>query len=139
MPNTPSALALVSDLMFMVKIQEAAKAVGLPVKFLKTPADVERAIPTSHPADDAPSMILFDLNAGGADALALIKALKADASTRDIQLVGFISHVQIEARAEAESAGCDLVVARSVFSQKLPAILEQYGVNKGAAKPASRL
>jgi CheY-like chemotaxis protein len=127
MPNAPSSLALVSDLMFMVKIQDAAKAVNLPMRFLKTTTDVQAAVGANQP-----TLILFDLNLGGAEVLALIKALKASQSTKDIHLVGFISHVQIEARAAAEAAGCDLVVARSAFSQQLPAILEKYGLGVGA-------
>jgi CheY-like chemotaxis protein len=124
MPNAPLALALISDLMFMVKIQDVAKAVGLPVKFLKTPSELQAAVA------NGPTIILFDLNLEGADVLDLIKALKANESTKDIHLVGFISHVQIEARAAAEAAGCDMVLARSVFSQQLPAILEKYSEAK---------
>lgn len=120
----PSAIALLTDLMFMVKVQDAAKSVGLPIKFMKTTADIEQAAHTN------PSLILFDLNLGGPDVLTLITALKADPATRDIHLVGFISHVQVEARAAAVAAGCDLVVARSVFSQQLPAILRQYGLGQ---------
>jgi CheY-like chemotaxis protein len=122
MTNTPSALALITDLMFMVKIKDAAKKLELPIKFMKTAADIEQA------AANHPSLILLDLNVAGVEVLPLIKALKADASTKDIRLVGFISHVQIEARAAAEAAGCDLVVARSVFSEQLPAILMKYGM-----------
>lgn len=122
MPDPPSVLALVRDLMFMVKIKDAAKSVGLPIRFFKTVADVEAGV-AGHP-----SLILFDLNLAGADMLALIRKLKSDTLTKDIHLVGFISHVQIETRAAAEAAGCDMVVARSVFSQRLPEILGKYGV-----------
>jgi hypothetical protein len=41
-------------------------------------------------------------------------------------VIGFVSHVQIEVRKSAELAGCDVVLARSVFSAKLPEVLQQY-------------
>jgi CheY-like chemotaxis protein len=107
--------------MFMVKIQEAAKAIGLPLKFVKTAAEARLASASS------PSLILFDLNLPGDELLPLISSLKSRENTKSIHLVGFISHVQTDARAAAQAAGCDLVVARSVFSQQLPAILAKYG------------
>lgn len=123
MQKTPFAVALIADLMFIVKIQDAAKAIELPIRFVKTAAAVREA------AANHPSLILFDLNLAGVEVLSLVAALKSDPSTKGIQLVGFISHVQIQARAAAEAAGCDLVVARSVFSQQLPSILRKYALS----------
>ena len=41
-------------------------------------------------------------------------------------MIGFVSHVQTELKQRAKEIGCDTVVARSVFAQNLPAILEGY-------------
>ena len=40
-------------------------------------------------------------------------------------MVGFVSHVQTELKQRAQEVGCDTVVARSVFAQNLPAILQE--------------
>lgn len=113
-------LAVLDDLFFMVKINEAAKRAGIPIEFLKTEIDVlDRA--KAHPA-----LIIFDLNYGGVDALKLVETLKADAETKEISLIGYLSHVQGELKLKAQGAGCDAVMPRSAFSQNLPQILKRH-------------
>jgi CheY-like chemotaxis protein len=73
-----------------------------------------------------PPMIILDLNCEAADPLDLIAQIKADPETAGIALIGFVSHVQTELKQRAKEIGCDTVVARSVFAQNLPAILEGY-------------
>lgn len=113
-------LAVLDDLFFMVKINESAKHAGLPIEFLKTEIDLlERA--KTHPA-----LIIFDLNYRGVDVLKLVEALKADAATKDISVIGYLSHVQGELKLKAQAAGCDAVMPRSAFSQSLPQILKRH-------------
>ncbi len=114
-------LAVLSDLMFMVKIQEAAKRAGLEAVFVKSK---EEAL---EQARQDPVVIILDLNNSGMDALDLITELKAAEETRKIHLVGFVSHVQADLKQAAQQKGCDMVIARSAFSQNLPGILRRYG------------
>jgi CheY-like chemotaxis protein len=118
--ETKKILAVLDDLFFMVKINESAKQAGLPIEFLKTEIDVlERA--KAHPA-----LIIFDLNYQGVDALKLVQALKADAGTKGISVIGYLSHVQGELKLKAQQAGCDAVLPRSAFSQSLTQILKRH-------------
>ncbi len=87
----------------------------------KGTSSVNEAIAWMH--HNAPSLIILDLNCDPADPLGLIADIKADPETAAIPLVGFVSHVQAELRQKAQAAGCDTVVARSVFAQNLPEIL----------------
>jgi CheY-like chemotaxis protein len=119
MTNPKTILAVLSDLMFAVKIQDAAKRLGLGVVLAKTE---DEAIAR---AKQNPSLVIVDLNIAGLNSIELIKKLKASESTRDFSVVGFVSHVQTDLRKQAQEAGCDEVVARSVFSQNLPAILSR--------------
>lgn len=115
-----TVLAVLDDLFFTVKINEAAKRAGLPIEFVKTEeALLERA--KMHPA-----LIIFDLNYQGVDALKLVEALKADAETKGISVIGYLSHVQGELKVKAQEAGCDAVLPRSAFSQNLPQILKRH-------------
>ncbi len=115
-----TVLAVLEDLFFTVKINEAAKRAGLPIEFLKTgEALLERA--KTHPA-----LIIFDLNYQGVDALKLVEALKADAETKGISVIGYLSHVQGELKVKAQEAGCDAVLPRSAFSQNLAQILKRH-------------
>ena len=72
--------------------------------------------------------MILDLN-GTLDALELIGTLKSEAEMSQIELVGYVSHVQTDVRKAALDKGCDLVVARSAFSQNLPSILNRYLTN----------
>jgi CheY-like chemotaxis protein len=119
MTNPKTILAVLSDLMFAVKIQDAAKRLGLGVVLAKTE---DEAIAR---AKQNPSLVIVDLNIAGLNSIELIKKLKASESTRDFSVVGFVSHVQTDLLKQAQVAGCDEVVARSVFSQNLPAILSR--------------
>jgi CheY-like chemotaxis protein len=124
-PGTPEAqprriLAAVSDLLFTSKISAAAKQLGLPVEFFR---DREKLCQAA--ASGAPGLVLVDLNNSTLDPIELIAVLKADPSTQPAQVIGYVSHVQHERRREAEKAGCDLVLPRSVFSQNLIELLRQ--------------
>jgi PleD family two-component response regulator len=113
-------LAVLEDLMFTVKINEAAKHAGIPVEFLKSQHDVlERA-------RQQPVLIIVDLNFQSIDPVQLVTTLKSSEETKAIQLIGYVSHVQVELKQQAQEAGCDMVLARSAFSQNLPQILRRH-------------
>jgi CheY-like chemotaxis protein len=113
-------LAVLDDLMFTVKIKDAAQRSGFPVEFLKSELDAfERA-------KDGPLMMIIDLNARCVNAVPLIAKLKSDDATKGVTLIGYVSHVQGELKQQAQEAGCDMVLARSAFSQNLPVILKRH-------------
>src|SRR5579862_2729026 len=113
-------LAVVSDLFFSVKLTDAAKRSGLSLEFVKEPNDV------MEKAQEKPSLIIFDLNLEAAEPLKLIARLKAKSDTKGISLIGYLSHIQGELKQQAQEAGCDMVLARSAFSQNLPQIFKRH-------------
>jgi len=113
-------LAVMSDLFFSVKINDAAKRLGMSAEFVKDATLALQKIKTKPP------MAIFDLNCASAAPLDLIRALKADPETQAIPTIGFVSHVQTDLRREAEASGCDVVVARSAFAQNLDEILRRF-------------
>ncbi len=115
-----NVLAVLDDLFFRVKIEAAAKQEGLGVDFVQSEKDV-----FAKAAQD-PLLIILDLNCLSVQPLSLIAALKANEATKGISLLGYVSHVQEELKRKALDTGCDVVVARSVFSQNLPQILKQH-------------
>lgn len=113
-------LAVVSDLFFSVKITDAAKRAGMAVELVKDPEEL------LVKARSKPSVIIFDLNFEDAQPLALIGKLKSNAEYKGVSLIGYLSHVQGELKQAAQEAGCDMVMARSAFSQNLPQILKRH-------------
>jgi CheY-like chemotaxis protein len=113
-------VAVLNDLMFQVKIQEIAKRSGLRTLFVKSQAEALAQ------AREKPVLMILDLNYAASDPLQLIEKLKADAETKSVPLIGYVSHVQTDIRQAARECGCDLVLARSAFVQNLGELLEQY-------------
>jgi PleD family two-component response regulator len=121
MPNEPKrVIAVVNDLFFSVKLTEAAKRAGMSLEFVKDPGEV------LEKAKGRPQLIVLDLNFESADPLMLIGALKGSADTKGISLIGYLSHVQVELKQQAQEAGCDMVMARSALSQNLPLIFKRH-------------
>ncbi len=112
-------LAAVSELLFVAKISAAARQVGAPAEFFDRGDALQRC------AAAGPAIVLVDLNHAALDSIGLIQDLKQDPATREVPVIGFVSHVQHERKREAEQAGCDLVLPRSVFSQNLNELLRQ--------------
>ncbi len=111
-------LCVVDDLMFAVKISAAAKALKADVAFERAPNEVIARI-----RREAPSLVIFDLNSSRLKPIDTIKAMKSDAQLRGTRTLGYVSHVQTETIAAAREAGCDEVLARSAFSERLGSIL----------------
>ena len=105
--------------MFTVKIQDAAKRAGVEAVFVTSQEDALAR------ARETPALIILDLNNARAEPLDLIRKLKNDGATANIPLLGFVSHVAADLIQAARSNGCDKVMARSAFSQNLPAILSE--------------
>jgi CheY-like chemotaxis protein len=120
MPTTRKVIAIVTDLMFIAKVQDGVKRAGFEVEFARNASD---AIAKAK----QPAVIILDLNAAGLDAAETIRALKSAPETSGVQLLGFVSHVASDVIRAAQEAGCDRVVARSAFSQNLPELLAVYG------------
>lgn len=115
-----TVLAVLEDLFFMVKINESAKRAGFSVEFVKSAEDA------LHNAKTNPTLIIVDLNFQGIDPLKLIRTLKASAEMKHINVLGYVSHVQAELKQQAQESGCNMVLARSAFSQNLPQILKRH-------------
>jgi CheY-like chemotaxis protein len=113
-------LALVADLLFTVKISDAAKRAGMQAEFVKSEKDL------LDKAESKPALIILDLNFGGVQPLRLIGKIKENPDMKHTSLLAYVSHVDGELKQKAHELGCDMVMARSAFSQNLPLILKRH-------------
>ncbi len=113
-------LAVLTDLFFSVKLADAAKRAGLALEFVKdSDAVLEKA-------QHKPALIILDLNFDAVEPLKLIEELKSKPDTKGISLIGYVSHIQGELKQQAQEAGCNMVLARSAFSQNIPQIFKRH-------------
>ncbi len=115
-----SGLMLCRDLLFASKVLGAATALGVEVRVAR---DVEGLLKLAkaHP----PGGVLIDLHQPGLDLPALLTALR-EACPAMPRVIAYGSHVEAELLHAARVAGCDLVLPRSAFSERLPTDLPSW-------------
>ena len=121
----PSVVAVVDDLFFVSKLQETARLVGAQLATVRA-----AAFHLDDLRQQKPALIIFDLNTTSGNAAELIRQLKSDAELKEIPVMAFFSHVQVELQRAAQEAGCDQILPRSQFTATLPQLLRQAASSK---------
>ena len=119
MPN--DILVLVDDLFFSAKIDTTARSCGVPVEFVKTRRELLEKVRSG-----SPRVVILDLNGSTTQPLEVIQDLKSDPELSPTPVLGFFSHVQTDLKEKALALGCDSVIPRSLFSQRLAEILREH-------------
>jgi len=112
-------IAVVDDLFFASKIRGTAQQLSISVSFARTREGLIEAALQNRPA-----LIVCDLHSQKIDPIGLARELKENHLLREIPLVGFLSHVQVELQKAADAAGFDRVLPRSAFTKNLALILQ---------------
>lgn len=109
-----TVVAVMTDIFFLVQVTGAAKPLGFTVVCVKDKATALEKVTAGA------GVLVIDLTCTGAEPLDLIREAKA---ASPVTIIGFLPHVQTELKERALEAGCDTVLPRSAFAQKLPALL----------------
>ena len=108
MPPLP-IVVLVRDLLFASRISATARALGVEVKLLRDETKL---------ADETGQRVIVDLNQPGA-----LEAAVEWKRRRGGEVIGFVSHVDVETIHRAREAGIDQVLPRSRFVAELESLL----------------
>jgi CheY-like chemotaxis protein len=114
-----TVLALVDDLFWRTKIDHAVKSASSKITFISDPAELSGADPQNV------GMLLVDL-ALKKEPFDAITKLKKSAKTKTIPVVGYYEHVRKDLQQKGNQAGCDEVLPRSTFSEKLGDLVLKY-------------
>jgi hypothetical protein len=112
-PADGEALAVVKDLFFVARIRETARLAGVPLRFARSPEEVEAA------AEGRPRFALLDLTAG-LDYARIFAALDA----AGVPVVAFTTHA-LARQTLPWHARCRRVVTKETLTAELPALLRQ--------------
>ena len=107
---------LCEDLFFRAKIETTARAAGRNVTFCRQVCEVAEAA-----AGKTGALVLVDLGNRAGDPIAAIRDLQ-NVEPRPT-IVAYGSHQDRDGLIGARDAGADQVLARSTFSERLPALL----------------
>jgi PleD family two-component response regulator len=115
-----TVLALVDDLFWRTKIDHAVKSASSPIVFISDPSELAAA------ADpQSVGILLVDLSLRK-EPFTAISSLKKSAKTKSIPVIGYYEHVRKDLQQKGNDAGCDEVLARSAFSEKLGDLVLKY-------------
>ena len=107
-------VALMDDLFFQMKIAETAKHLGIELK-VATNGDALLGL-----LEPVPNLVIVDLNSRSQPLVAIERLRTAQ---KELRVIGFLSHVQRDLAAQAQTAGCNEVMPRSAFTLNLATIL----------------
>jgi DNA-binding NarL/FixJ family response regulator len=112
----PIGLLLCDDLIFTSRIVGTGRDLGLELRSVKTiPALLDQA------RKQPPACVILDLSLAGATVGDTVMQIRQNAPTA--RIVAYGSHVDAATLKAARDAGCDPVLARSQFVERLPAEL----------------
>ena len=118
--QAPSAVfAVISDLLFRSKIDDAARRAGVPLRVAKSVEQLDRHLGTSTPA-----VVLVDLEMAGLDTPAMLERLRATPVGANVPVIGFAGHMNVDVIHAARAGGVQ-VMARSAFVAQLPALMDR--------------
>lgn len=103
-------VAFIPDLLFGSQVQGSLRAAGHTVDLIGD----ESGVPSGLTGAD---VLVMDLTDDPARRAGLLASLPVDALAQ-VRTLAFYSHVDVDARRVAESAGCDLVVPRSRMARE---------------------
>ena len=154
--ETPLILGFVADLLFVVRIEQAARQLGYQVQLVERASQIAPQITSETTpqiaASDSkaprrqlaehlvgpgaalleqitrwkPALIIFDLGNEEIPWQEWITLLSSVPATRRIPILCYGSHVDVETLREARAAGATSVVARSRFTSDLAGLIEKH-------------
>ena len=112
-------LALVNDLFFTLKIEDTAKAVGLPIQFARSREEFLDSFRKTRPA-----LVIVDLTLGGVDVTAPFEQLLADAHQTAVPILGYTTHADWKRTGPLHDK-CTKVVTKDTLSRSLADLIRQ--------------
>jgi CheY-like chemotaxis protein len=111
-------LALVTDLFFMLKIEDTAKSVGLPLQFAGSAEEFRDSFRKARP-----SLVIADLTLAGIDLAALFEELRVDTHEVTVPILGYTTHADWK-RTGPLHERCTRVVTKETMSRSLGELLQ---------------
>lgn len=111
-------VAFIPDLMFGSRVQAELLAAGHTVDLVAAGDSLRGVL-------GAASLLVVDLTDESSERTELVDLLSTDGSLDGVRTLAFYSHVDINARRQAESVGFDMIVARSRMAREGPELVSR--------------
>ncbi len=120
-----TVLVLVDDPFWRTKIDQALRSAQASARFVSDPAEL-----TVIADSETVRLVVVDLSLKR-EPFTAIASLKSGPKTKDIPIIGYYEQVRKDIKEKADAAGCDRVLSRSLFSQKLADMVMEFALPGG--------
>ncbi|MGB0911587.1 MAG: histidine kinase [Nitrospirales bacterium] len=120
MEQDKTILVGVSDIFFYTKIRDAFLPHGYALQRVKKQEDWQEKISTLNP-----HAIILNMNDEKLEAAAALRLMKGTDAFKDIPVLAFANHEEVETWKHAKELGINKIVSRNEFSARTLALLEE--------------
>jgi CheY-like chemotaxis protein len=119
-------LLLSDDLIFTSRITGEARTIGMTIRAARS-VEILKNLAKA----EMPSLLMIDLSNPGLVVEELLSWIKSMSADKPIRVVAYGSHVDVGTLKAARAAGCDEVMPRSQFIERLPRQLNVWVAGRG--------
>jgi len=113
-------LVAVTDIFFYTKVRDALMAKGYKIERARTQPDiVEKA------SAALPSAFILNMNDERLDAFQALESLKANVGLKNIPILAFANHEEVDTFNRARALGVSKIVSRNEFSARTRELVEE--------------
>ena len=120
-----TVLVLVDDPFWRTKIDQALRSAEASGRFISDPKEMAPAIETG-----AVQLVFVDLCIKK-EPFEAIAALKKGAKTKHVPVIAYYEQMRKDVKEKGEAAGCDRILFRPTFSQKLADLVLEFALPGG--------
>jgi CheY-like chemotaxis protein len=117
-PEAAQIVVADDDLLFSSNLSASVARLGYRPVVVRSEAALQASL------REGPCAVIVNLAARGFDAAEAIRRIKGDETTREIPLLGFCGHRDVERARAAKTAGCDAVTTNGAVTADLPRLLD---------------
>jgi PleD family two-component response regulator len=118
--NQKTVLVAVNDIFFYTKVRDALKPHGYVLERARVQDDVREKAATVHPA-----AAVLNMNDPSVDGLKALEALRANVSTKNLPVLAFANHEEVDTWNRAKALGVTKIVSRNEFSARTKELVEE--------------
>ena len=119
MTMSQTVLVAINDLFFYTKIRDVLKAAGYILERARTQEDVTKG------AASLPAAIVLNMNDEKLDAFMALEHLKKDDQSKNIPILAFANHEEVDTWKRAREFGVTKIVSRNEFSARTRDLLAE--------------
>ncbi len=118
--NQKTILVAVNDIFFYTKLRDALKPQGYILERARTQEDVRQKALSLHPA-----AAVLNMNDPAVDGLTALETLRAEQSLKDLPVLAFANHEEVDTWNRAKALGITKIVSRNEFSARTKDLIDE--------------